>query len=314
MSDSSQPAVDPRPCLEPSYALILEQGSPCPVAEIGRLLAAQLPIHPTDAIAQVRYGGGLIAEDIPGETADRLSGLLEGLGVRVRKVGADEWGVTSPGHSIFALEILEDVLLARLLRGEDLVIPREDVFGLDLYGLLGPEREKDTEEEGSRRKRTGRAAGSRRPGKGSGALEPDLLALQISSESLLAGEPALSLRGRRVLEKIAEVREARVELHLTLCCPDPVGPLRLRKDKLDFSCLGEEKLPHSIDNFLLLLEKVLAAFPGAWGREKLEHFLTDLDPLKILYYKKEEVTRRERWMLQWIRIELQERGGRPIQP
>jgi hypothetical protein len=305
MSDSSHAG------LEPLYALILERDSPCPVAEIGRLLAAQLPIHPTDAIAQVRYGGGLIAKDIQGETADRLSGLLEELGVRVRKVGADEWGVTSPGHSVFALEILEEVLLARLLPGDDLVIPREEVFGLDLYALPEPEEGMGTEEEGLRRKRRGRAAASGGAGKASSALEPDLLALRISSESLLAGEPALSLRGRRLLEKMAEPREARVGLHLTLCCSDPVGPLRLRKDKIDFSCLGQEKLPHSIDNFLLLLEKVLAAFPGAWGKEKLERFLSDLDPVKILYYKKEEVTRRERWMLQWIRIELEERARRP---
>jgi hypothetical protein len=109
---------------------------------------------------------------------------------------------------------------------------------------------------------------------------------------------------------MAEAPKAPLELHLTLCCPDPVGPLRTEKDKLDFSCLGEEKLPHSVDNFLILLEKVLATFPGAWGGEKIKDLLSDLDPLKILDYKKEEATRRERWMLQWIRIELEERGRR----
>src|SRR5262245_25765759 len=50
----SEPAESSREPMEPLYTLILERGSVKPVAEIGRLLSCYLPIHPTDAILQVR--------------------------------------------------------------------------------------------------------------------------------------------------------------------------------------------------------------------------------------------------------------------
>ena len=75
------------------FVMILERDSPKPDAEIGRLLAAHLSLHPTDAIVSVRYGGGLIAADLTEELADELRERLLALGVGARKVPVDEWAL-----------------------------------------------------------------------------------------------------------------------------------------------------------------------------------------------------------------------------
>ena len=54
-------------------ALILERESPKPDAEVGRILALHLPITATDAIARVRYGGGLIVKGIPEAAAAEIA-------------------------------------------------------------------------------------------------------------------------------------------------------------------------------------------------------------------------------------------------
>jgi hypothetical protein len=100
-----------------------------------------------------------------------------------------------------------------------------------------------------------------------------------------------------------------MELHLTILARDPHGPVRVRKNDFDFSCLGEQRQKHSIDNFLLLLEEVLAYLPRAWNRKAAEQFLSDLDPKKILYFKEEEAASLERWLYQWARMD-EERSAR----
>lgn len=112
-----------------------------------------------------------------------------------------------------------------------------------------------------------------------------------------------------------------MEMHLTLYCaepPRPAGeggpewrwsPLRIAKNDFDYSCLQEQKQTHSLDNFLILLEDVLAYLPEAWNREAVGRFLSELDPLKILHSKEEETENFDRWMLEWVRIECAERGA-----
>ena len=76
----------------PLWTLILQRTSPKPVAEIGRLLAYHLSLHPTDAIALVRYGGGLVAENLPDDMATRLIAQLDAI---------DEFHLTLAGHTLF---------------------------------------------------------------------------------------------------------------------------------------------------------------------------------------------------------------------
>ena len=81
------------------------------------------------------------------------------------------------------------------------------------------------------------------------------------------------------------------------------GPVRIRKDDFDFSFLADQKQEHSLDNFLILLDEILAYVPHAWNREPALEFLRELQPQSILRFKEEEVTNFDRWLLEWVRLE-----------
>jgi hypothetical protein len=301
----------------PLFALLLERFSPKPVTEIGHILASQLRLHPSDATARVRYGGGLIAEDIPEGVADELSRQLAEAGVSTRKVEAERWGITSPGYQVVSLEFLEDALVARLQNNAQLTVPDEDVFAVDVHGLMKTEAVEEIEAEtrghGESRTERGTRLGVR-PGSVEAGGRRSSHRSPLPSEVLFAQAerdqaPSLSPRGRTLLDNLDQEAKGAVELHLTVYCADPTGPLRVRRDRFDYSCLGEQRQEHSIDNFLILLEEILASYPNAWNRQPVEQFLRDLDPKKILRFKPEEAQNFSRWMLQWIRIELEERGA-----
>ena len=57
------------------YTLVLERDSPRPVAEIGRVVADHCSLHLADAISQVRYGGGLVADDLSDASGNALQAL-----------------------------------------------------------------------------------------------------------------------------------------------------------------------------------------------------------------------------------------------
>ena len=110
-----------------------------------------------------------------------------------------------------------------------------------------------------------------------------------------------------VVQNLEENGLTAMELHLTLYAPPSVGPLRIRRLDFNFSGLGEAKLDHSLDNFIVLLEKLVATFPDAWNAGRARRFLDDMDPMGILYFKAEEAQNFDRWMLQWVAIEARER-------
>ena len=85
----------------------------------------------------------------------------------------------------------------------------------------------------------------------------------------------------------------------------------IAKDDCDFSCLGEQKQSHSLDNFLLLLDEVLAYLPTAWNREPALQFLRTLNPQTISRSKEEEARNFDRWMLQWVRLSRQDYEDEP---
>ncbi len=264
------------------YALILERDSPKPANEIGRIVARHLDMPSPDAVAQVRYGGGLLAEALSESQAQALAAALREIDVTARPVLAEEWLTLPRGYKISSLHLGEDDVEACLATGRKFVIPKRDIFGLHLYGLLPDSAEA-------------------RPASGRAVASPSIERSGLSTLS------SLTARGRRLLGNLEENEVTTMELHLTLYAPPPVGPLRIRRLEFNFASLGEAKLDHSLDNFILLLEKLVAAFPNAWNVERARRFLDDMDPMRILYFKAEEAQNFDRWMLQWVAIEARER-------
>lgn len=275
------------------YALILERESPGPVRDIGRIVARHLEIPLPDAVAQVRYGGGLIAEALSESEAGALSSALDEIEVKARAVEAEEWLSAPRGYRISTLSFGQEALEACLSTGRKFLIPKEDFFGLHLYGLVPAGEEPGT----TGRETTGRRAARRR------TATPRETPLSVPLE--LSG---LTARGRQLLRNLSENEIPGMELHLTLYCPPEVGPLRVRRDDFNFACLGDARLEHSLDNFILLLEKLVDTLPNAWNRTPVEEFLADMDPLRILYFKKEEAQNFDRWMLYWVRVEARARN------
>jgi hypothetical protein len=284
------------------FALILERASPRPVAEIGRLLACHLPVHATDATARVRYGGGLIAKDLPDDIAAELALRLGEIGVRTRKIASSRWAAAPRGSRVAALELGEDALTASLRgRVSLLTVPRRDVLGLRVHGVAAERPPGEDARNGGRRKRA--------------QAEPGTSTLVEEAVASGAEGSLLSPRGSEVLRRLRENGIASMEMHITLYCAEPGpaagevergwlwSPLRIAKGDFDYSSLGEQKQAHSLDNFLILLEELLAWLPDAWNRETAERFLSSLDPLDILHFKEEEAENFDRWMLEWVRIE-----------
>ena len=104
------------------------------------------------------------------------------------------------------------------------------------------------------------------------------------------------------MQRLVDEELEELYLLLTLYCPPPIGPLRIRRNDFNYSSLGERKVSHSLDNFLQLLEQLVDFFPDAWNRAKIAEFLNDLDPKPIFYFKREEVQNFDRWMMQWVRL------------
>jgi hypothetical protein len=169
---------------------------------------------------------------------------------------------------------------------------------------------------------------------GAPAPEADPLeSLLCTAEPPVPGEEApgaeaslLSPRGQQLFRNLKENGLAAMEIHLTIYCLEtlsragdaptrrPWSPLRIARRDFDYSCLGEQRQPHSIDNILILLEEVLAYLPWAWNRETAARFLASLDPGVILQSKGEEVENYDRWMLEWVRIEGEERMRKGTAP
>ena len=258
----------------------------------------------------------MIAESLSAEKAADLKISLEEIGVRTRKVDADRWAVLPRGFKVFALDFLEDAISARLLSGKKLVLPRDHIFGLHLYGLVPFAEAAEAPEEGVDPGDfwidlpMDPDDGEVKSTAPQGGCQP----ISRRSSSSPSFDARLSPRGRALFENLSRDGLAAMQFCLTLYLRDPVGPVRIKKNEFDYSCLKEGRQEHSLDNFLLLLEAALDYLPNAWNRETVEEFLRSLNPQKILYFKEEEAENFDRWMLQWVKIEAEDGEGKGRAP
>src|SRR5206468_7352601 len=71
-------------------------------------------------------------------------------------------------------------------------------------------------------------------------------------------ELAVSSRGKKLRDAMAEGDDPPPRLQLTIIPGGGEGPLRLAAEDMEHAHLGEEKLSHSLDNFLLTLDRLQA--------------------------------------------------------
>ncbi|MGH9360326.1 MAG: hypothetical protein ACRD2T_00305 [Thermoanaerobaculia bacterium] len=289
-------------------ALVLLPESPRPAAEIGRILSFQLGIHPSDAIARVRYGGGVLLSGIGDEEAEELRERLLVAGVLSRRVDAALLEGLPRGSRARSVEIGDGEVRFRHPGGAARSIPREGLRAFHLYALTPP---------GPSPSAAGalapRSPWRSLPGLRALAGRPRSMTLEDAADEArsqwfrrhhhdLGESVALTPRGRKLREALVAAGSPPPVLQLTLIPAEPLGPVRLSHDDLDHSALGAEKLPHSLDNFILLLQRLERFAPKAWMARRLKEFLDRLNPEGLLYFKPEEAQNQERWMQLWIRL------------
>jgi hypothetical protein len=295
-------------------ALVLEPQSPRPSADIGRVLAYHLGLHPTDAIARARYGGGVLFSGIAEEVAESLAAQLARVGVQARRVDAALLADLPRGHRARSLEFSQGAIRAQVVPGSERLVPRESLFGVHLYALSegrgGPsDPPPGTGFTGRLRALPGLRALARRSWAAGPEEERALAEARWFRRQHhdLGEELELTGRGQKLREALLTAGDPPPRLFLTLLTGSDIGPLRLRQEEIDYSPLGEGKTAHSLDNFLRLIEELRTFQPEAWMVDRLAGFLERLDPAEILYFKPEEAQNLERWMQLWIRIREEER-------
>ena len=86
----------------------------------------------------------------------------------------------------------------------------------------------------------------------------------------------------RLLDRLQDPRFNGISFHLTLYGTNPLMALKINKDEFDYSCLEADKTGNSLENFLLLLERLLDWLPATGSAEKAGAFLDAPDPEIIL--------------------------------
>lgn len=219
-------------------------------------------------------------------------------------IAGDRWAVLPNGRRLTAVEFFADGMVARS-RGKALFIPREAPAALHLHALPPP-----VEPVAS--------PPPRRPFRRKPATDPEAereAAERAHIRSLALGEAAagshdgpLSPRARELLRRLAARDLLPIDLRITLHAAGVPGPFRISRNDFDYSSLGELRLAHSLDNFLILAEELLAYFPRAAHREAAVRFLRDLEVDSILLADEETAARVDYQLMMTLG------GGGPIGP
>ncbi len=242
-------------------SLVLAPGSAGAPEALSAALQEQLGMHRSDAMARARYGGGILASGESRPGLEQLAGALERLGVSSSIAETAELENLPRPKRITSLEFSAGKLTAASPGGKNTGIEKAGLAGIKAYALL-PEAPPAKEEE--------------EPGRGSLSASP-------LSEPAAGGRmtrPGNKLA--RLLDKLQDPRFNGISFHLTLYGTNPLMALKINKDEFDYSCLEENKTGNSLENFLLLLERLLDWLPATGSAEEAGAFLDTPDPEIIL--------------------------------
>ena len=240
---------------------MLAPGSATAHDDLSATLQKQLGMHRSDAMARARYGGGILAS---GETRPRLEQLaaaLDRMGVSSSIAETAELENLPRPKRITGLQFSTGKLTAASPGGKNTDIEKADLAGIKAYALL-PETPPAKEEEES----------------GESSLSASLLS--GSSDDGTMTKPGNKLAG--LLDRLQDPRFNGISFHLTLYGANPLMALKINKDEFDYSCLEADKTGTSLENFLLLLERLLDWLPATGSTEEAEAFLDAPDPEIIL--------------------------------
>ena len=234
--------------------------------KIAQLVAHLLGEHPTDAAQKVRYGGGIVARDVPAPYARELARGLATLGLgsflvdqagfapapRARRVGQLEFGP-------------EGVFLAQRLRTPG-TYAWSDVLAIHAHASLDPTSGEEDE------------APARRGG--------DMTRLSEGARRVLGA-----------LREFEDRERARVVLGLDIVVK---GPTLFRMTSTDPGIYGslDALSTVALENYLALVRELTAAAPASvLVLPATRRFVQDLDFTRVLHAKREELEAVNTWLL-----------------
>lgn len=243
-------------------SLVLAPGSKAAHEDLSAALQEQLGMHRSDAMARARYGGGILASGEARPRLEQLAAALEKLGASSSIAETAELENLPRPKRITGLQFSTGKLTAASPGGKNTAIEKADLAGIKAYALL-PEAPpaKDEEEPG-----------------GGGGLSASLLSGSTDDGRITKAGDKLA----RLLDRLQDPKFNGISFHLTLYGTNPLMALKINKDEFDYSCLEADKTGTSLENFLLLLEKLLDWLPATGNTEEARAFLDAPDPEIIL--------------------------------
>ena len=256
---------------KPESALLLEPGSPRSDPEIVRVVARELNLVAADVIAQIRYGGGILVSRGKETALKTIRDQLEEIGIHTCVAPTEALAALPRGIRVTSIDLREETLIVQTPSGREIVLLSTDVEALHVHA-----RKQDSQSDRGQ--------------------DENLRVPLFSARK----EGQISARGLRILDWIEELGGQPPQFVLTLYTSDPVGPIRIERESADYSLLGDKKMSHSIDNFVLLADFLAQRYPHALNRDRLVSFVEGADLQEILYYKPEEAQNFDRWIQAWI--------------
>lgn len=256
-----------------------------PLGEAARILAEELGLLTADATSRLRYGGGFILERAPEERADAVRARFAEIGIETVTAPSEATLPTPTAIRLSSVGTQPEAFEGKTVTGRAFIVPWAQVRAIEL-DLIPSERSEPTA-EGEKSSTSDRSLSR-------GA--------RLESASARAGSRpgGLSPRAQRLLDRLEEASLLDAELRLSIHTSGPPRTFRLERQSLEHASRGRQRLPHSLDNFLLLLDEVVERANEASGRDAVLSFLRDLDPRPIVLAKPEESQRRARWIAYWF--------------
>ncbi len=234
--------------------------------KIASLVAQAVGEHPTDVAQKVRYGGGIVARDVPGHYAREIARGLAALGLGSFLVDQVSFTPAPRARRMGQLEFGEaGVSIAQRLRAPE-PLPWADVLAIHAHAALDP----TSGEEGEPPARRG-------------------------GDMTLLSEGA-----RRVLGALRELEDrerARVVLGLDVVVK---GPVLYRLTSTDPGIYGSlrDRSTIALENYLALVRELTAAAPSnVLVPPATRRFADDMDITRVLYAKREELEAVNTWLL-----------------